>query len=57
MQIADLISDVSLTLLRRESDWVSGAVEIFKSKDEDKADDMFTQVSIEYAAIELIPWR
>ncbi len=43
LQIADLVSDVALALLRKESDWISGAIEVFKSNDEDKADDMFTQ--------------
>ncbi len=43
-QIAELVSDVALALLRRESDWISGASELVKTTDEDKADDAFTQV-------------
>jgi uncharacterized membrane protein len=48
--IAELVSDVALALLRRESDWISGASEIVKTTDEDKADDAFTQISLKERA-------
>jgi len=44
--LSSLVSDVSLALLRKESDWISAKIETYTTKDEDEAEQKFSELSL-----------
>mmetsp|Transcript_29598 Transcript_29598/g.66963 ORF Transcript_29598/g.66963 Transcript_29598/m.66963 type:complete len:267 (-) Transcript_29598:2114-2914(-) len=48
--LADLVSDVALALLRKESDWVSASLEKKVTRDEDEGESLFGQFSLQERA-------